>query len=217
MSYNFAKKPKKTVTLGSPDEVYIDIPIYGDLLAKEAEELEKISSEYQKWTQQLFKLANTISEKTGMKLVEVLSCLSSDTPEEQVEALQGHMIPLLAHANTKPSDAQRLQNSSLVILQSRVDPQITLEDIKDLPVELLKQINDVVYQETSAQYQSYEALKKDYEIMKELVDLGESGIQSCIDLINFLSKGADEDTKENLDAISSNLSNYFLIKSTLGK
>lgn len=218
MPYNFTKTPKEIITVGNPQGIFVEIPLYGDVLNKEAEILERLNNEYQKWTQKLFKLAQEISSKKQIPLAKVLSLISSEDVEMQATEFGEYLQALVNHSLQKPSESQRLVDTALILLQSRVDANITKKDVADMPLEFIKQLNDVVYQEMSREYVAVQTLKEENNLLSEMVSIGEDAIHVCIDLVNTIETiTEDEEILGKLSKISDGLSNYFVLKSSLGK
>lgn len=215
--YNLKAKPKEILTVGSKKDLYIEIPVYGDLKAQEAEQLEQLNIHYQRWTQKLFKLAQDIAEVKQLSLVEVLTLISTEDIEGQAEKFGEFLEVLALHASQKPNETDKLIHSAFILLKSRVDPEITLEDIKDLPLEFLKQINDVVFMETSREYFSAQSLKEENSLLQEMVNLAETGIDSCIKTVHLLEEVVPPEYKQELTGIVTELSAYYDLKASLGK
>lgn len=217
MPYNFTKKPKEIITVGDPNGIFIEVPLYGDLINKEAEQLENLTIQYQKWTQKLFKLAQDISKAKDLSLAQVLSLVSSDNLEDQANAFGEYLLALTNHSLAKPTESDRLTETALILLTSRVDPAITKQDVLDLPLEFVKQLNDVVFQETAKEYLTVQSLKEENSLLSEMVNLADSAIHSCIDLVGIVEKTVSEEYHQDLAEVSANLSGYFDLKASLGK
>lgn len=199
--FNFNLKEVPTELIGDRDKFFVIMPVYGDLLAQEYQALEELEKTETVWMGKLLDLAGIIADRNNIDVWEVISkleALDTMTTSEKSE-LMGDLMPRLVKLETEKLGIQdRLTNTALVVLQSRIASSITMEDVLTFPQKFLKEINDFIAKEQAGGSNvSYASLKNQYDILLGKATLGEQLILLQDDYIEDL---LDIDDSENYPA-----------------
>lgn len=145
MKFNFNLTPtdEVTVTCGN---LFVTLPRYGDLLGYEYNvEQEELAKE-QVWQSKVLDLTSTIAGERGISLWEVSQLMvaaEGGNAADQFEILGDHVNEFMSLLSQKPSEHNRNFAIATAVLK-RVDPDITVDKVRQLPMNLIYQIIDFV-------------------------------------------------------------------------
>lgn len=187
-NFNFSLNSVPTELVGDENGFFVKLPVYGDLLAKEYQALEALERQETVWMGKLLDLATTLAERSNFDVWEVigkLENLDAMTNQEKSE-LMGDLMPRLVKLESeKVAVEDRLTNTALVVLQSRISSGITMGDVLEFPQNFLKQINDFVAKEQAEGTNiSYTSLRNNYDILLGKAALGEQLIMAYEDALH---------------------------------
>lgn len=125
----------------------------------------------------MLNLAEELAETNNLELWDVidkLQDLDALTLAEKSKLTGNQMPRLVALERERPSPQERMIDIALIVLRSRVDPNITKEQLSQIPNKLLKEINDFISKEQyDGKHVSYASLRTDYDILLGKASLGE--------------------------------------------
>lgn len=154
---NFKLQPTATKVFEHSSGIRIELPVYGDLLGNEYDVIEEYNSREMAWNKRLLAVAQAIANDKNLGLWEVTQLMNqaefSGSPEEQYSILGKHVTEFLDVLSSKPSEQLRSYHVVSALLE-RVE-KVSIETLKGLPRNFLRQLEDFIQEEQEAANKDY--------------------------------------------------------------
>lgn len=160
-------EPKDYTTVGD----LIKLPVYNDLLGMEYEELESIENEENEWNTRLLELANKVADEKGIDIYQVSELLSNAEnagEQEKMDIMGSHLLDFNRIISERPAESQKVLRLAKVVLTTRVNPELSSEDVKKLPRKIIQGLYDFLLEEQSeGEFQNRAELERELKYYRE--------------------------------------------------
>jgi len=194
------------------DKASLEVPQYGDILGEELDVLNEVQREAQAWQMQFLRFASNLAKKQNKSLqqiAEMLGEIQNQDVTRQLEIL-GDDLPLLTEImERQPNETEQLYRLASTVIH-RVDANFDEKQIKKLPVRLLRQLVDFLYEEQrEGTYVPYDQLANENEYLKKRLELASKVVDTAKSLV--------KSKVPNTDALKAKLVEYGVASEELGK
>lgn len=211
--YNFNLEPLRTEII-SQGSLFIELPVYEDLLGSEYDLIQEIESEEMLWNSKIVELTERLAKHKNMLMLDVVSLLNEaeNAGDSHRIALLGEFFPEFVQLlNTKPK-SKDVTLRLITEICRRANSDITIEDIAKLPKGFVGKLRDFALREQlGSETDSY----KDLLLTKQKFELEFNKARALIDEIYKLNgvpphTNKSKNVKESIEA-------YYLSFNDVGK
>jgi plasmid maintenance system killer protein len=205
--FNFKKSPVSSLMI-EHGELYVEIPLYNSLLGNEDLMLQNLENEQAKQQQKLLVEIQEIAVSRNLNASLIMQALNSGDTEYLSENLPVEDVLKLTRIVENFSNPRQKELKYVVEFLKRVDPEISMEEIKDLPITFIDKILNVFYQEGSHKNESYAELAEKLARYIAICDASKAIIDTTMEVLPAIK---DEKIQAQVSNLSEQILNFRML------